>query len=113
MSWATLSASANRVAFARLGSNVVTAGVVTGSGFLAVNSELVINNEVVIIDYLLTILTSEFGNLVYGDTITVDSDSFKVEHEPMPKASGTFSWIPLMKITSNQVPVLILDGDFL
>lgn len=113
MSWATLSASTNRVAFARLGSNFVTAGVITGFGFLAVNSELVINNDVVMIDYLLTILTSEFGNLVYGDTITVDSDSFKVEHEPMRIDDGTFSRIPLMKITPNQVPVLILDGDFL
>ena len=113
MSWATLSASTNRVAFAQLGSNVVAAGAVTGSGFLAINSELVVNNDVVMIDYLLTILTSQFGNLAYGDSITIDGASYKVEHEPMRFDDGTFSKIPLMKINANQVPIQILDGDFL
>jgi hypothetical protein len=113
MSWATLSASTNRVAVARLGSNVVTAGAVTGSGFLAINSELAINNDVVMIDYLLTILTSQFGNLAYGDSIAIDGAFYKVEHEPMRVDDGTFSRVPLMKLTANQVPVQILDGDFL
>lgn len=98
MSWATLSASTNRVAFARLGSSVVTAGAVTGSGFLAINSELVVNNDVVMIDYLLTILTNQFGSLAYGDTIAIDGVFYKVEHEPMRFEDGTFSKIPLMKI---------------
>jgi hypothetical protein len=110
MSWATLSASANRVAFARLGSNTVTAGAVTGSGFLAINSELVVNNDVVMIDYLLTILTSQFGNLSFGDLITIDGSVYKVEHEPMRIDDGTFSRIPLMK-TLQQIITAVFTTD--
>ena len=91
----------------------VTAGAVSGTGILDQNSELILGGDVVMIDYLLTILTNEFGNLSYGDSIAIDGVYYKVEHEPMRVDDGTFSRIPLMKIAANQVPVQILDGDFL
>ena len=72
MGWATLSAAANRVAFDRLGSVSVTAGAASGRGFLAQNSELALGSEVVFIDYLLTVETTTFGGLTYGDAVTVD-----------------------------------------
>jgi len=75
----------------------VTAGAVSGTGILDQNSELILGGDVVMIDYLLTILTSQFGNLAYGDSITIDGASYKVEHEPMRVDDGTFCRIPLMK----------------
>jgi len=76
----------------------VVAGAVSGAGILDQNSEIILGGDVVMIDYLLTILTSQFGNLVYGDTIAIDGTYYKVEHEPMRFDDGTFSKIPLMKI---------------
>ena len=113
MGWATLEASANRVAFDRLGSVSVTAGAVSGRGFLKLNSEVILGGEVTVIDYLLEALTAEFGGLGYGQAITVGGESFKVEMQPQRFDTGTFCRIPLIKITAEQVPVLILDGDFL
>jgi hypothetical protein len=113
MGWATLSAAVNRVALDRLGSVSVTAGAVTGRGFLKFNSEVILGGEVTVIDYLLEVVTVEFGNLGYGQAITVDGESFKVEMQPQRFGNGTWSKVPLIKITADQIPVLILDGDFL
>jgi hypothetical protein len=113
MGWATLSAAANRVAFERLGSVSVVAGAASGRGFLAQNSELILGGEINVIDYLLTVPTATFGNLGYGDAITVDGVSYKCETQPRRFDDGTFCQVPLMKVSADQVPVLILDGDFL
>jgi hypothetical protein len=91
----------------------VTAGAVSGVGILDQNSELILGGEITIIDYLLTVPTSTFGSLGYGDAITVDGQSYKVETQPQRFDDGAFCRIPLIKITANDVPVLILDGDFL
>ena len=113
MGWATLSAAANRVAFDRLGSVSVVAGAVSGQGFLKLNSEVILGGEVTVIDYLLEVLTAEFGNLSYGQAITVDGVSYKVEMQPQRFDTGMWCRIPLVKVGAEQVPVLILDGDFL
>ena len=113
MGWATLSASANRVALDRLGGVIVTAGAVTGQGFLSQNSEMILGGEITIIDHLLEVLTAEFGGLGYGDVITVDGQAFKIEIQPQRFGDGTWSKVPLVKVDADQVPVLILDGDFL
>jgi hypothetical protein len=101
MGWATLSAAANRVALARLGSVSVVAGAVSGEGFLAQNSELILGGEITIIDYLLTVPTEVFGGLGYGDLISVDGVEFKVEHQPMRFDDGTFSRVPLVKVAAD------------
>lgn len=113
MGWGTLSAAANRVAFDRLGSVSVVAGAVSGQGFLSQNSEMIFGGEVTVIDYLLEVLTVEFGSLAYGDTLIVDGQYFKAEVQPQRFGDGTWSKIPLQPTTAEQVPVLILDGDFL
>jgi len=91
----------------------VTAGAVSGVGILDQNSEIILGGEITIIDYLLTVPTATFGSLGYGDAITVDGASYKVETQPQRFDDGTFCRVPLVKITADQVPVLILDGDFL
>jgi hypothetical protein len=113
MGWATLSAAANRVAFDRLGSVSVVAGAVSGRGFLILGSEMILGGEVTVIDYMLEVLTAEFGNLNHGSVLTVGSETFKVAMQPQPIAPGEWCRIELIKITADQVPVLILDGDFL
>lgn len=110
MGWASLSASANRVAFDRLGSVSVVAGAVSGQGFLAQNSELILGGEITIIDYLLTVPTALFGNLSYGQAISVDGTSYKVETQPQRFDDGTFCRIPLVKVAADQVPDYVLDG---
>jgi len=124
MGWATLSAAANRVAFARLGSVSVTAGAVSGRGFLLQNSEIILGGEITVIDYLLEVLTAEFGSLSYGDTLIVDGQYYKVETQPQRFDDGTFCRVPLVPTTApvaaaNNITTLAglrlttLDGRYL
>ena len=95
MSWATLSAAANRVAFNRLGGVSVTAGAVSGDGILDQNSELVMNGQVVSVAYALSCETAVFGSLEYGDLITVDGNTYRVQHEPLRIGDGSNCVVPL------------------
>jgi hypothetical protein len=74
----------------------VSAGAVSGVGILDQNSEMILGGEITIIDYLLTVPTALFGSLGYGQAITVDGTSYKVETQPQRFDDGTFCRIPLV-----------------
>jgi hypothetical protein len=88
----------------------VTAGAVSGVGILDQNSEIALGGEAVFIDYLLIVQTSAFGGLSYGDTITVNGENFKVEHQPMRFDDGAFCKVPLMKIAAVSNNITTLSG---
>jgi hypothetical protein len=110
MGWATLSAAANRVALDRLGGVIVTAGAVTGQGFLSQNSEMILGGELTIIDLLLTVPTITFGALGYGDSVIVDGVNYKCETQPQRFDDGTFCRVPLVKMDPDPAIDYILDG---
>jgi len=99
----------------------VTAGAVSGVGILDQNSELILGGEITIIDYLLTVPTATFGSLGYGDAITVDGQSYKVETQPQRFDDGTFCRVPLIKsaavanniTTLSGLRLVTLDGRYL
>ena len=82
----------------------VTAGAISGEGYLDLNSELILGGEINVIDYMLTVPTSLFGTLGYGDAITVDGISYKVETAPMRFDDGVFCRVPLIKSAAVIVP---------
>lgn len=90
----------------------VTAGAVSGIGILDAGVEMVINGEYQVEDYVLTALTSEFGHLRYGDLVVIDGKNYKAKLKPQPFDDGTFCRVPLVKITEEQKPIIIINGDF-
>lgn len=100
MGWATLSATANRVAYNRLGSVGVTAGTVTGRGFLRMPSEYVHNERVITDEYVLQAETALFGTLGYNDSITVEGVAYTVREQPLKVDDGTFC---LVLLTRNDI----------
>lgn len=100
MGWATLSATANRVAYNRLGSVGVTAGTVTGRGFLRMPSEYVHNERVITDEYVLQAETALFGTLSYNDSVTVEGVAYTVREQPLKVDDGTFC---LVLLTKNDV----------
>jgi hypothetical protein len=100
MSWATLAASTNRVALNRLGSVGVTSGAVTGRGFLLMPSQLILDGMAITTDYTLTVLTNDFGGLLYGAAITVDGVNYSVR-ETRKLDDGTWSEILLSKLAPD------------
>jgi hypothetical protein len=101
MSWATLNAAANRVAFDRLGSVSVTAGAATGRGFLMMPGQIIADGMVINTDYTLTALASDFGGLVYGDGILVNGIGYQVR-ETRSVDDGTMVEILLSKLAATQ-----------
>jgi len=88
----------------------VTAGALSGLGILDQNSELLLGNQVVSVDYALTCETSIFGSLAYGETVTVDSNRYEVKYEPMRKDDGIFCVVPLSKSTVVANNITTLSG---
>jgi hypothetical protein len=100
MSWATLSASANRVAFARLGSVSVTAGAVTAQGFLVMPGQVLADGMSISSDYTLTALTADFGNLIYEASMTVNGALYTVRDNRLLDDGG-FCEISLQKVVTD------------
>ena len=116
MSWASLSAHADRAVLDFMGGVSVTAGAVTGRGFLEENKELVFDDGVEIVPWLLKIRTAEFGHLDYNHSVVVDGIAFKATRPPEPlpgsesKALG-WSMLRLAKVDAPGPLYVILDGD--
>jgi len=89
----------------------VTAGAVTGLGIMEHNAELILGGEMSAMEYVLVALTSTFGGLSYGQTITVDGQAYKVEGRPMPFDDGTFCRIFLNIVEGVIVASLLLLED--
>jgi hypothetical protein len=79
----------------------VTAGASSGLGILDQNSEMLLNGDVVSVDYALTCPVALFGGLSYGSAITVNGINYQVRHEPMRLDDGTFCVVPLTKLAPD------------
>jgi hypothetical protein len=73
-----------------------TAGAVTANGILDMPSQILSDGMVLSTDYTLTARTSNFGSLIRGNAITVDSVAYTVR-ETMLIDDGKFVQIALQK----------------
>jgi hypothetical protein len=109
MGWATLSAAADRMAQRHLGGLEFTCNGITGTGFLLKRSRFVLDDEVMTIRWFLTALTADAEGFAYGDLLTVDGKTFRVELQPQPFEDGTWCEVPLSDpITITPEPVIAL-----
>lgn len=80
----------------------VSAGAVTGVGVLDMPSQVVADGMVLTTDYKLTVKTSVFGGLLYGDGVTVDGVNYQVR-EAMKVDDGKFTELMLTKLAPDAV----------
>ena len=73
-----------------------TAGAVTANGILDMPSQILSDGMVLSTDYTLTARASDFGTLIHGSSITVDSVAYTVR-ETMLIDDGKFVQIALQK----------------
>jgi hypothetical protein len=111
MSWARLSADADRAALDFMGGVSVIAGAVSGRGFLEENKELVFDDGVEIIPWLLKIKTAEFGHLDYNHSLVVDGMAFKATRAPEPLPGSepralSWSMVRLARTTAIAIPLV-------
>lgn len=74
----------------------VTAGSTSGLGILDMPSEIIADGVVLTTDFKLTCLTSQFGNLLHSDKVTVDSVNYTVRSANLLD-DGKFVELMLMK----------------
>lgn len=80
----------------------VTSGAITGMGILDMPSQVVADGMVLTTDYKLTVKTSQFGGLLYGDGVTVDGVNYQVR-EAMKVDDGRFTELMLTKLAPDAV----------
>jgi len=76
-----------------------TAGAITALGILDMPGETVAGGMVVTTEYMLTAKAADFGDLLYGDNITVDGANYQVR-ETLLLDDGKFCQIALSLIVA-------------
>lgn len=98
MSWATRHARLGEVVNRHLGGVSVIAGAVSGGALFEQNAELVIDGQVLSVDYMLTnALAATFGNLERSEFLRVDGALYQVRHAPSVVGDGLYCVVPLQK----------------
>ena len=88
----------------------VTAGAVVGLGIMDRASQIIMNDNVVTVDYALTVRTDLFGGLQYGDLVQHEGQAYRLQHEPLKLADGRFCVMVLEKY--DDVFMVYLEGVF-
>ena len=76
----------------------VTAGAVVGLGIMDRASQIIMNDNVVTVDYALTVRTDLFGALQYGAQVVYEGLLYRLQHEPLKQADGRFCVMVLEKL---------------
>lgn len=89
----------------------VTAGAVSGVGILDMPGQLIADGMVISTDYTLTTRTIDFGNLIYGASVTVNGSIYTVRDNRLLDDGG-FCEISLQKVLTDTgiVTDLTIDG---
>ena len=115
MDWARLSATADRLALDFMGSVEVVTPWSSGRGFLDQNSELVLEGQVVMVDYVLKAQAAVAAQLDYGDQVTIGGRGFSVTHKALRYSEGAWVTVPVQPL--EKLPVvpyggeLVMDGN--
>lgn len=88
----------------------VTAGAVVGLGIMDRASQIIMNDNVVTVDYALTVRTDLFGGLQYGDQVQHEGQVYRLQHEPLKLADGRFCVMVLELVQEVATYLITLSG---
>jgi hypothetical protein len=80
----------------------VTSGAVSGLGILDMPGQVIAGEMIITTDYRLTVLTSEFGGLIYGAAVTVGGVNYQVR-EALKIDDGEFTELMLTRLAPESV----------
>ena len=110
MSWASRHNLLARAVNRNLGGVPVNWGAVSGEALLEQNTEMVLDGQVLSVEYALHNLRADlFGGMNYGDAVTVAGEIYEVRHAPLLVGDGRFCVVMLEKlpVTPPVEPVLL------
>jgi hypothetical protein len=79
----------------------VTSGAVVGLGIMDRQSQVIMGEQVISVEYALTVRSDLFGGLGYGDQVVHDGQLYRLQHEPLRLADGRFCVMVLELIDSS------------
>lgn len=79
----------------------VTAGAVVGLGIMDRQSQVIMNDQVISVEYALTVRTDLFGGLQHGATVTVDGVQYRLQYEPLRQADGRYCVMVLDRLSAE------------
>jgi hypothetical protein len=88
----------------------VTAGAVVGLGIMDRHAQMLSGDDIISVEYALTVRTDLFGGLRYGDQVQHEGQSYVVRHEPMKLADGRFCVMVLERIEAIATYITTLAG---
>ena len=89
----------------------VTAGAVSGFGILDMPGEVVMGDNVISSQYMLTCRRDEFGWLGYDDLVNVEGTGYRVQ-EKLDITDGRFCRLLMEKVDGGGPVEFVFDGDF-
>lgn len=111
MSWASRHNLLARAVNRNLGGVSVLWGAVSGEALLEQNTELVVNDQVLSVEYALHNLRADlFGAMNYGDAVTVAGESYEVRHAPLLIGDGRYCIVMLAKSIAVANNITTLSG---
>ena len=87
----------------------VNAGAIVGLGFMDRQSQLVMGDHVVTVDYALTVRTDLFGLLQYGAQIEYEGQAYRLQHEPTRIGDGRFC-VLMLELIDPPIPPLPINS---
>lgn len=114
MSWASRHNLLARAVNRNLGGVPVIWGAVSGEALLEQNTELVVNDQVLSVEYALHNLRADlFGALNFGDEVRVDGEVYEVRHAPLLVGDGRYCVVMLARLAVSLRNLLLETGDAL
>lgn len=98
MGWASRHALLARAVNRSLGGVSVLWGAVSGEAILEQNTEMIVGDQVLSVEYALHNLPAvEFEGMVHGDAVSVNGVAYTVRHAPMLVGDRQFCMVALSR----------------
>ena len=88
----------------------VVANGITGSGIFDDAGDLILDDRRTNENPVIRVLSSQFRNLIHGNSITVDGAAYTVREEPMPIDDGVFCLVMLSRVAVALQKIMLEDG---
>lgn len=116
MSWAELAANMATTVIQAVGNDVVIDGV-SGTGILLSPAQMVLDDSVVLSDYVLEVPTQSWAAVDENTVVSVDGVTYVARERSRPSSDGSSQFVPLVRTSVDGIAVgpsgpFVLDGDW-
>jgi hypothetical protein len=111
MSWASRQERLVRLANRHFDAVSVVWGGVQGEGLLRLNSQVVVDNQIIEVDAIIENLPwVSFGSITHGSALLVGGVNYVALHDALRIGDGAYCRLPVKRVDPIDVPEIIISG---